>query len=343
MKKFFALIFLLAGTLTHGQNHSPSTLTYMNLLFPNIIQHNSMADIYIDQTILDTSSFLHFSKNSNGDYTSGYAVNFDFRDTAYWTCGVSGNLNTVIIHDPVLLADTLLFEELFSDVQNRDTLIVAYADTGVFGISKYQEFEINYGNNGFTKLILYFYNSGAREEFLNWTPLYDSNGQLKEINVNVSFGGFNLPAQTLVYNYQGQALQDVAVIDHFNNSDTVEKVIPSLNTAYQIQRLNFMQKDSLGEWVAYNIFDFSNQGTSVGITSHSLNDISLFPNPVKDALNVYSEMELELFIYSSRGELVKVIETDKSEKIDVTELKTGVYLLQAKSSKGVQSLKFVKE
>lgn len=342
MKKFFSIVTLLMSSAAFCQNVSPSVLTNLNLLFPNLVSHNQMAQINIHQTLLDTSSLLHYNTDTNGNYTNGYEIDYDFNDTIHWMCSTAGNVNQVALINPTTPTDTVLFEKIYKNLQLQDTLIVIHADTGGTGITKYQDITISYGSNGFNELIFYLYNNGTREEFLKFTPTYDLNGQLEEVSISVSFGGINLPVQSFIYDFQGQALQQVYVIESMNN-DTVEIVKPVLNPAYQITRLNFLQRDTADEWVVYNVMDFSNQSSSVGLGERQLAAISLFPNPVRDILNVRASQDLKIAIYTLKGELINTLDTEQGQKINLADLAPGVYILKASSSADAQSFKFIKE
>lgn len=342
MKKIFSLTALLLSSAAFCQNVSPSALSYLNLLFPNIVSHNQMAEININQTILDTASLLHFNTDANGHYTSGYEIDYSFNDTVFWLCSATGNFNQVAILNPNATNDTLLLEDIYKNPQGQDTLIVTHADTGGTGITKYQDLTVTYGSNGFTELIMYLYNNGTREEFLKFTPTYDGNGQLQEVAISVSFGGINLPVQSFRYDYQGLALQNVYVIESMNN-DTVEIIKPILNPAYEINRLNFMQQDSADEWVVYNIMDFSNQSTAVGLDPSPMPAISFFPNPVRDVLQVRSLHNTQIFVYSMKGELVYSGKATPTSHINLTALAPGVYILRTQGDRGMQSFKFIKE
>ena len=71
--------------------------------------------------------------------------------------------------------------------------------------------------------------------------------------------------------------------------------------------------------------------------------IKLYPNPVRDYLTIESEYTIEaLVIYDLTGKMVKEIK-QISNKIDLSELSTGYYLLRVTTSEGEAMHKFVKE
>ena len=98
-------------------------------------------------------------------------------------------------------------------------------------------------------------------------------------------------------------------------------------------------------------FNFiENYYISLGVVESSLNSFSLYPNPAKDVLIIKSE-ELnisEVRIISLEGKLQLKTEIQKRQpgqnlELDIQNLKSGIYILQLKTSDGYVSARFVKE
>jgi uncharacterized repeat protein (TIGR01451 family) len=75
--------------------------------------------------------------------------------------------------------------------------------------------------------------------------------------------------------------------------------------------------------------------------------ISLSPNPASGftTLNAYSELPAEISIYTSNAAMVKQLKLDRlagENKIDLSELPTGLYFIKVKSAEINVSLKFIK-
>ncbi|WP_313599564.1 T9SS type A sorting domain-containing protein [Epilithonimonas vandammei] len=67
----------------------------------------------------------------------------------------------------------------------------------------------------------------------------------------------------------------------------------------------------------------------------------IFPNPVKNILNIQTEAKLQkVEIYSSNGQLIK---TSFLKQINVSTLPKGNYIVKITTDKGVQTEKFIKE
>ncbi len=85
---------------------------------------------------------------------------------------------------------------------------------------------------------------------------------------------------------------------------------------------------------------------SLATTEMSLTNISLWPNPVMNELNIVSRDEvfsLEIVDIHGRKVLEKKIENDKEIQIPTSNLDKGVYLIWIKTSKGKFLQRFVKE
>ncbi len=75
------------------------------------------------------------------------------------------------------------------------------------------------------------------------------------------------------------------------------------------------------------------------------NYFSIYPNPVKNLLNIKNKSNIEISsisIYNTLGQLIQV-NTKPSQTIDVSELKSGNYLVKIVSDKGTSNTKFIKE
>ncbi len=75
------------------------------------------------------------------------------------------------------------------------------------------------------------------------------------------------------------------------------------------------------------------------------NEFSLYPNPVKNILNINAKKGLEiqsLEIYDTLGQLV-IAKPNFEQTIDVSVLPSGTYFIKASTEKGSGSMKFVKQ
>ncbi len=73
--------------------------------------------------------------------------------------------------------------------------------------------------------------------------------------------------------------------------------------------------------------------------------VSVFPNPVKDVLNIKSEMQINsVEIYDVAGRLVKISMVNSVETIqNISKLETGMYFVKIKTDQGVDVRKIIKQ
>lgn len=83
---------------------------------------------------------------------------------------------------------------------------------------------------------------------------------------------------------------------------------------------------------------------SLGIQENELiNDISIYPNPVKDILNFKTEQNvIKAEVYDIAGRILSSNSVSEN-KIDMSELKTGNYILKLYTEKGIMNTKIIKE
>ncbi|MFH0894835.1 MAG: SBBP repeat-containing protein [Bacteroidota bacterium] len=72
--------------------------------------------------------------------------------------------------------------------------------------------------------------------------------------------------------------------------------------------------------------------------------INIFPNPTTDNLSIETTEKVIIDILNIEGQIIKTINTtDKQTTIDVSNLSSGVYIVKAKTERGVAVKKFIKE
>ena len=87
------------------------------------------------------------------------------------------------------------------------------------------------------------------------------------------------------------------------------------------------------------------QAAAASTPSLDLANLSVYPNPVSDRLNIdYKENISNLTVYDLSGRSVKSLTTNNSNNsIDVSDLKSGIYMLRIETeNKDVSTVKFIK-
>ncbi len=72
---------------------------------------------------------------------------------------------------------------------------------------------------------------------------------------------------------------------------------------------------------------------------------SIYPNPVKNSLNITAKLAINISsisVYNTQGQVVQIV-VNPSKTIDVSSLKTGNYFVKIVSENGISGTKFIKE
>ncbi|MEZ4804154.1 MAG: T9SS type A sorting domain-containing protein [Bacteroidia bacterium] len=140
-----------------------------------------------------------------------------------------------------------------------------------------------------------------------------------------------------------------------NNISTIGHDWKTFNgSAYDITD-TFVYFITTSDTVTYKMTMKSYQGGGMGKTEFNLYEatlsldentisslLNMYPNPVQNMLNINSETEiLEVLIYDMQGKLV--LESGKSNTIDVNSLNKGVYVVTVRTSEGVAHQTIIKE
>jgi hypothetical protein len=81
---------------------------------------------------------------------------------------------------------------------------------------------------------------------------------------------------------------------------------------------------------------------SVGISESNLLNLSVYPNPFSDIINVENTDKLESYqLYNSIGQIVW--RGENIENNDFTHLQNGIYFLKVSTQTGQQTLKLIKQ
>lgn len=85
--------------------------------------------------------------------------------------------------------------------------------------------------------------------------------------------------------------------------------------------------------------------TNTGISGYdNLTDILIYPNPATDNLTIETHQKATIEILNTAGQIIKTIHTrDKQISINISDISGGVYIIKAKTEKGVAVKKFIKE
>ncbi|MDA9881587.1 DUF4465 domain-containing protein [Crocinitomicaceae bacterium] len=102
--------------------------------------------------------------------------------------------------------------------------------------------------------------------------------------------------------------------------------------------------DTTGGWIntpTYFTIDGLNRTTYGGINEQQLSNISIFPNPVKDFVNINGESG-HLMITSLSGEILLEAVHEQSTSVNLSEFPSGVYIVHLENVNGSFKSKVVK-
>ncbi len=164
---------------------------------------------------------------------------------------------------------------------------------------------------------------------LIWTPYEDESGSF---------------APGKYYIYKGTSPSDLQLLDSVSGSVTSYNDINVFNTYYYMVGVKKaggcdVTKDFISE-------SFSNKKLNFGssVNEYLLSDLSIYPNPVCDRLNINIDEKADMEIMNIRGQiLVTKTLTEKLNNIDISGLTAGIYTLRIKTAKGVVVKKLIKQ
>jgi hypothetical protein len=90
-----------------------------------------------------------------------------------------------------------------------------------------------------------------------------------------------------------------------------------------------------------NIITITNAGLD---ENSSLNNISIFPNPVNDNITIITNVNSIIEFLNIQGQIIKRIKlNDTKTNIDISDFSSGVYIIRAQTDSGITTEKFIKE
>lgn len=84
----------------------------------------------------------------------------------------------------------------------------------------------------------------------------------------------------------------------------------------------------------------------ISITKQLIHSVKIFPNPVNSVLTIENSYNLNLTqisILDISGKVVREVSINRNQKVDVTDLRAGVYFLRLQSQDDIAHIKFLKE
>ncbi len=222
---------------------------------------------------------------------------------------------------------------------------------------------------------------GMFSDPVNYLSRLNTDGSVDtSFNTGLGFSDGIVYSSTGIYSITTQADNKIIVGGYFTkfNNITANKIIRlnfdgSKDTSFDIETgfktdgtndhetiINKIELDSDGKifvcgrftsyknsYISANLITLNGNSTLSSDTFDIEDNISLWPNPTKDFLNIDVKEEIELKsinIYNILGQLVLVIPNTQDTKIvDVSSLTPGNYLIKINSNKGSMTSQFIKK
>jgi len=228
------------------------------------------------------------------------------------------------------------FERMIIAIDNNAPWLEDFKTTGVSGVTELDNLMTNYqfsiedfivlSNAGYTAFWI-----ESSLDFLNVTALLDDFDAIPDILISET----DVEIQDR-FNYIG--------IPYYINSENVE-VCDIIVSGNQFQFLLFSGDCPAGCTYSETRRAYVTEDCEVlSILESDLSKTTLYPNPVSDKLylNGNSSEITSLQIFSIQGKLIQELKNISTD-IDVSQLKTGIYFIEIKTSEGNKTIqKFIK-
>ena len=221
---------------------------------------------------------------------------------------VYNNISERIIIPGIVEAEDYIYQEGLSTEETSDTnggLNIGYTDVG---------------------------------DFADYLVLVTETG---DYDINFRAASENQSGSILLQLIDGSNIQNLTQISlpitgGWQTWETVSATTNLSEGSYKL-RLKVIQSGFNLNWIE---FDFN--GNSMGLDDNEMKGLRLFPNPVNEILNLYSEYEtFTIEIFDIIGK--KIFEAENLNSINVRHFEEGIYLLKISSGNYKQSKLFIKK
>ncbi len=175
-------------------------------------------------------------------------------------------------------------------------------------------------------------------DFADYLVLVTETG---DYDINFRAASENQSGSILLQLIDGSNIQNLTQISlpitgGWQTWETVSATTNLSEGSYKL-RLKVIQSGFNLNWIE---FDFN--GNSMGLDDNEMKGLRLFPNPVNEILNLYSEYEtFTIEIFDIIGK--KIFEAENLNSINVRHFEEGIYLLKISSDNYKQSKLFIKK
>lgn len=347
MKKItLSLIGCLSFFIGSAQ-YEPDTKFLQELVWQQVMIHDSVVWSSDSGAAFNPEEIASITLFPDGliDNLSAYDPNL-----IYTYDGVKTGILTRVYGIDPSNQDTNSRYDFYENQIGQDSIILSYYDDGFGNLEFEIAFEMVYDSTGRTTNFLVsvdVFGSGALTKVNDYKFHYNNN-LLDSVTIEELFPGGMRGKLESKYNSSGQLVQfDFYEIDQNDELIPSDRYFFKHNAQGEINEVIELYYDDnnniynlSSSWKYYKRVN-SNISTPEEKKDIQKKELVIYPNPAKDEISISSKEKFtEFSIMNLTGQVVK--KGNFNQKINVSELKKGIYLLSLKSKEATEIRKFQK-
>lgn len=300
------------------------------------------------------------SNNINGLYIKEVASPFDFSDNIFYDNGAAGcsiEQSTVNSINNAYYNNSISASGQVSAIRSSNSTVF-FVGNLIYNNDDFGIFTVNGGNNYLVNSTVFGNSQGIRVENGAKTYIYNSIIQNNTVNFATSdIGGATVEMQYSltddtnfpenVIDVTGNTLaSDALFVDSGGDDFSLQSTSPAIDSGNPITTgLIIPSVDILGNpRIDNSIIDIGaiEFQQSLSSAEYTLpDDFKIYPNPTQNSINIVYKNLMSTRVYSTEG---KFISEHFTNKIDLSDNETGIYILKLKDVNGkIKMVRIVKE
>ncbi len=311
---------------------------------------NGNFTLTFENSVLDfVSTSLPYNSSTSNSFTWNYSNLLPFEEREI---NIIFNLNSPIETPPVNNDDVLNFNILISTTNTDESV-----DDNTFNLN--QTVVGSYDPNDKTCLQGAIVDASMIDNYAHYLIRFENTGSYKAkkivIEDLIDVTKFNISTLIPLNSSHSFVTKIINNKVEFIFENINLDFLPNNNKGYLSFKIKTLPNLVVGDVFSNQVnilFDYNyavttnNYDTTIASLSNQniepLNDILIYPNPVNDYLSISSDFEIyKLEIYNLLGQVI-LVSLNPNTSIDLTNLKTGNYILKLNTNQGVINRTFIK-
>lgn len=311
---------------------------------------NGNFTLTFENSVLDlVSTSLPYNSSTSNSFTWNYSNLLPFEEREI---NIIFNLNSPIETPPVNNDDVLNFNILISTTNTDESV-----DDNTFNLN--QTVVGSYDPNDKTCLQGTIVNASIIDNYAHYLIRFENTGSYKAekivIEDLIDVTKFNISTLIPLNSSHSFITKIINNKVEFIFENINLDFLPNNNKGYLSFKIKTLPNLVVGDVFSNQVnilFDYNyavttnNYDTTIASLSNQniepLNDILIYPNPVNDYLSISSDFEIyKLEIYNLLGQVI-LVTLNPNASIDLTNLKSGNYILKLNTNKGIINRTFIK-